>query len=275
MVLTREGPVEKVVVPLDQSPLSERALPIAQAIARHEHAAVELITVVPPEDRATAAGYLDDLVPLLTDVETTAGVVLAQRGQSVAERLLEVSQPGPHTLVCMTSHGRSGLGATLLGSTAEDVLRRSAEPVLLVGRDCGLPWPGHRRSVLVPIDGSRLDDPIVEPAIEVVRRSGLEPVLLHVAHDETARAPSALESLRRRVAESGLDPKVDNSFGRNAARAIVDAAVAWGAALIVMASYVRPGAPRAFLGSVTMATIHRAPCPVLVYPGTALRSQDG
>ena len=36
-------------------------------------------------------------------------------------------------LVCIASHGRSGVRAALLGSTTEDVLRESPRPVLVVG----------------------------------------------------------------------------------------------------------------------------------------------
>jgi len=38
----------------------------------------------------------------------------------------------PHSLVAMTTHGRSGLGRWILGSVADRVIRHSGGPVLVI-----------------------------------------------------------------------------------------------------------------------------------------------
>ena len=52
------------------------------------------------------------------------------RRGAVSRELLDAAEPGD--LYVMTSHGRSGPARWFLGSVAEDVIRRSAVPVLLV-----------------------------------------------------------------------------------------------------------------------------------------------
>ena len=55
----------------------------------------------------------------------------------------------------MSTHGLSGRGRGVLGSVADQVLHRTARPVLLVQGDQApsSPWPGR---ILVPLDGSEL-----------------------------------------------------------------------------------------------------------------------
>jgi nucleotide-binding universal stress UspA family protein len=266
--------MERIVVPLDGSARSERALPIAQAIARRMGAEVRLVEVVPIEELEDAARYLDRCAALLRGVETGTEVLITQPGRTVAESLARVVGGASESMLCMTSHGRSGLGSAVLGSTAEDVLRRSDRPVLVVGRECALPWPGHRRTLLVPIDGSEPGEQILGRIAEVVDRSGLQPTLVQVAHpfdvEEANHAGDALEHARRQLLAMGVDAKTEHRFASNVPLTLDEVARGWGAALIVMASSVRPGASRTLLGSVTMSTIRHSPCPVLVYPGRVL-----
>jgi hypothetical protein len=56
-----------------------------------------------------------------------------QRPAAEAGGLQAIVADVPEPLVCMTTHGRSGVAHTLFGSVAEDVLRRVGVPMLLVG----------------------------------------------------------------------------------------------------------------------------------------------
>jgi nucleotide-binding universal stress UspA family protein len=210
----------------------------------------------------------------MNGVDVATEVASSTAGERVADTVL-ASLGGPgDALLCMSSHGRSGLGAAVLGSTAEDVLRRTDRPVLVVGRECARPWPGHRRTLLVPVEGWEQDELILRQVVEIVERSDLQPVLVQVAHpmdvSEGTRAGEALEQTRDQLLALGVDAKVDHRFASNVPLTIDEAARTWGAALIVMALYVPSGAPRTLLGSVTMSTVRHAPCPVLVYPGRSL-----
>jgi nucleotide-binding universal stress UspA family protein len=266
--------MDRIVVPLDESALSERALPIAREIARHTGAQVRLVEAVPPDELERASDYLDRLADLMNGVDIATEATSSSAGVRVADTLLAALERPGDSLLCMSSHGRSGLGAAVLGSTAEDVLRRTDRPVLVVGRECALPWPGHHRTLLVPVEGWEQDELILRQVVEIVEQSDLQPVLLQVVHPmdvgEGTRAGEALEHAREQLHSLGVDAKTDHRFASNVPLTIDEAARTWGAALIVMALYVPSGAPRTLLGSVTMSTVRHAPCPVLVYPGRSL-----
>ena len=55
---------------------------------------------------------------------------LSVRRGAVDRAILADPQPGD--VIVMTTHGRGGVARWFLGSVAEDVVRRSAVPVLLV-----------------------------------------------------------------------------------------------------------------------------------------------
>ena len=70
----------------------------------------------------------DLVVDVILDVLGAAVTVDAY----VADTMLEEADVDG-AVVCMAGHGRGGLGAALLGSITEEVLRKSRRPVLVVG----------------------------------------------------------------------------------------------------------------------------------------------
>jgi nucleotide-binding universal stress UspA family protein len=143
-------PLERLVGPLDGSPLAERALPVAAALAGDLGRPVHLIRVVDVDAlrAAVQAGthaaaayarsqevvcrqaeeYLAAQAQHLRDRDLAATTEL-RTGPPAAE-LLAAIQPGD--LVVLTTHGRGGLRRWLLGSVAEKLVRLAAAPVLLM-----------------------------------------------------------------------------------------------------------------------------------------------
>ncbi len=144
-------PYSRIVVPLDGSELAKQALPKAEELARLTGAPLHLVQVLDItglerygpyavttattayqdllHDEASAANeYLDGVEHDLTErgLQVTAEV---RRG-AVSRELLDAAKPGD--LYVMSSHGRSGPARWFLGSVAEDLIRRSSVPVLLV-----------------------------------------------------------------------------------------------------------------------------------------------
>lgn len=91
--------------------------PSSSALARKEQAA-----------RESSQRYLDGLAPLLRPLGHTV-VLQTSVGLPVSE-ILKASQG--FDLIIMTSRGRSGIQRLLLGSVAEEVLRRATLPVLVL-----------------------------------------------------------------------------------------------------------------------------------------------
>jgi nucleotide-binding universal stress UspA family protein len=136
-------PIRTILHPTDFSDRSAAALQLACALARDYGARLivlhvtELPTVaygegvVPPnpeELRAAAQEQLDRL-------QVPHGNVRAERrleqGDAVTE-ILRVAQEAHADLIVLGTHGRTGLGRLLMGSVAEQVVRRAACPVLTV-----------------------------------------------------------------------------------------------------------------------------------------------
>lgn len=138
-----------VVVPLDGSALAEQALPHAKAVSSTLGVAVHLIRAVAqpvlpflgPEDESSVQDLQTDRVKAAAQYLNTVRDDLAAGGLSVHTEVLR-GQPAAsivsyatalgESLICMTSHGRTGLGRVLLGSVADKVLQEMPDSVYLV-----------------------------------------------------------------------------------------------------------------------------------------------
>lgn len=133
----------KLLVPLDRSFFAEQALGQAAAIVRCSGAALRLILVHQPlpfagfrdipwfaEQADAESEYLQRIAKelALTEVSATHAVI---KGDPVEMICREASDVGAD-LIVMTSHGRTGLSRTWLGSVADGVIRHSAVPVLML-----------------------------------------------------------------------------------------------------------------------------------------------
>lgn len=144
--------VSDIIVPLDGSPVAERALPVAMQLAQALSARVTLV-------RTVASGWLNagtdmyggttmspDVITVIEDdarayLEATAarlrgGTVEVQTSFALFHapdlQIDEIAVDCPAPLVVMTSHGRSGVERALLGSVADRVVRSSTAPVLVI-----------------------------------------------------------------------------------------------------------------------------------------------
>jgi nucleotide-binding universal stress UspA family protein len=293
-----------ILVPLDGSAFAEQALPWALALARRAHAGLELVrghvlyalkepacAWLPYEPALEAACkqeeqlYLDATARWLaavSPVPTTSALVSGVDAEGILGRI-QVSRPG---LVVMTTHGRGPVGRLLLGSVADEVVRRAGPPVLLVRpRDPApglLPEPAVGK-VLVALDGSALAEQALGPALELARLLEARCALLRVVepnHAPTrptgrpvatpeAEARAYLERLAGRPREEGAAVEVQVAAARNAAEAILEQARAQGCDLIALATHGRGGLGRLLLGSVADKVVRAASVPVLVYHPSA------
>ena len=121
----------RILVPLDGSPLAERAVPLAQELAAEWYAPIDLVRVVPDEPRHDSAvnpqAYLDQVVAGLPS--TVRGHVLS--GIPAVE-LVAFAQAAGVTDVVMTSHGRTGLDRVFMGSVTHDIIHRLSLPVIVI-----------------------------------------------------------------------------------------------------------------------------------------------
>jgi nucleotide-binding universal stress UspA family protein len=145
VLLTRPGtPVhdwKRIVVALDGSERSEAILPDAVKLARKLGASLELLRVATPVV-AAGAGEAPMVLPPEDPMPYLKGIADRLEGEGVkvaavalegraSEAILAHLKESAAPLLCMATHGRSGLVRLLLGSVAEEVVRRSPCPVLL------------------------------------------------------------------------------------------------------------------------------------------------
>ena len=153
VLLVRPGAARKswtrMLVALDGSSRAEEILQDVIPLARRLDASVELVRValpsIPVWAAAEAAGGAreEDPTPYLRKVQARLleeGIdvrIAAPEGRAAAA-LLERARDSDASLICLTTHGRTGFDRLLLGSTAEEVIHRASCPVL-VRRTAGAP----------------------------------------------------------------------------------------------------------------------------------------
>jgi nucleotide-binding universal stress UspA family protein len=122
-----------IVVPLDGSEFAARAVPVAHAFVRQTGGGMLLMSTRWDDDIESARAYLDEVAPTYQDVDVST-IVIGDRPAASAIQLVATESAG--RIVCMTTHGRGRIRWALLGSVAEEVVRESSDPVLLLGRHC-------------------------------------------------------------------------------------------------------------------------------------------
>ncbi len=149
-----------VLVPLDGSALSERALPFAIACARQNRRPLLLMRVVPPvpfagtgdayrleveaqqEEERACGRYLGAVRRRIMD-ETgleAQTMVLAGDPQTAIARVADAHEG---SLLVMSTHGRGGLARLLIGSVAATMVREASVPLLIVPPHASLPELGR------------------------------------------------------------------------------------------------------------------------------------
>ena len=139
---------KKILLPLDGSAMSERAIDAAEEMAMGSGAEVLLLKVVPsPLGKAPEAGQAEESNAFTESVNRSKAYLekFAARfaGKSVKSRILVPSgEPYAEILatahkedvdcIVMSTHGGSALSRVLLGSTAEKVVYTTKRPVMLI-----------------------------------------------------------------------------------------------------------------------------------------------
>jgi universal stress protein A len=137
--------LRNILCAMDLSEPSERALELAAALARDRGARLLVlhVAVPPPFVRPgelakvlqQPGGYRQELEDLLRRFQPSGleGRIDYRIEEGMpADEILRLAEETPCDLVVLGTHGRGGLGRLLLGSVAEEVLRRASCPVLTV-----------------------------------------------------------------------------------------------------------------------------------------------
>jgi nucleotide-binding universal stress UspA family protein len=293
--------VERILLPLDGSPFGERALPYALRLASATGARLillyghsRLVSKKEPQfDVRAYAGRLRDGHAGVSVTGTTGLEIDAVThdiyGGNVAEAIGEAIVEQRADLVVMSTHGHSGPGRWLYGSVADQVIRQSQVPIVLVSITCDHVWEDAAPlRIVVPLDGSAFAAEVLDPVGKLASPLKAELLLVGAAgpleygyadgvpfqrsgFDAALKETREyLEGIAARLRTEGHTVTVDAETGR-AATVIDTIARRRHIDLIAMATHGRSGMARATLGSVTAELLHRSTVPLLLWRPTALR----
>lgn len=139
--------LKHILVPVDFSECSRKALQYAVSFAKQFSATISLlhvvVTVPPPpqmmvfESEALRGKYYEDAAKRLSDwrneVASRASVkAIVREGVSAHHEIVSLAHECNCDLIVIGNHGRSGWSRMLTGSTAEKVVRHAPCPVLIV-----------------------------------------------------------------------------------------------------------------------------------------------
>lgn len=262
---------QHLVVPIDGSEASWRAVPIATRMAAVVDGKVDVVTVV---DRLT------DVTPMCAELTAQAAQLATAAVEPSVEVLIDDSvargiarhvEGITGAMVVMSSHGH-GRSAAVLGSVTDELLRLIYGPAVVVGPNVD---PGAGRlhgSYIVPVDGSKASEriaPIAEAwAIEF---GGVPWVVGVVDPHESGGGFDVMESAYpSRIAHemqvsAGREVEFEVLHDPKPAHAIVDFAGASDASLIFATTHGRTGLARLRLGSVAAHIVRDAHCPVVLH----------
>jgi nucleotide-binding universal stress UspA family protein len=258
-----------VVVPVDGSRLSERALCVGRPLARELGARLTIMCKPWFGEVGTADEYLESLVREHATGRPPEEAVRID-GLGAADAIRKAVAEREPALICMTTHGRGRVRWATAGSVAEDVIRGAAAPLVLLGPWAEEEWSTDARRIVVCVDGASTDRRSIEHACEWSTALNLQLQLVKVFHPldvEVAHANQFFAPLVEVANACGVEVDacevLRSSF---VAGALADWAEDHDATALVMAAHHHSVLARLTLGSTTMATVHLAPCPVLVVP---------
>ena len=283
-----------ILVPLDGSPLAAQALPFAASLVEGGRGRL-VLAHVQSSFYSDIPSYYDpakDAEALRQEGVTATSYVHRDPSDDVAAVLDLAIREAAADLVVMSTHGRGGLGRSLFGSIADQLMRRAEVPVLLVPPACEVSWQARPPSqILVPLDGSPLAEQALDSAAGLARLLDAEILLVRALspalHMRYRGDKLTLSSADFVEVEDAWQYLAGIASGLRAGRcrssfwvlvgspsvSIADAARTEGVDLIVMTTHGRGGLSRLLLGSTADGVLQRSHVPILlVRSGAANRS---
>ncbi len=312
--------IQSILLARDFSPVSSRALRFSIDLARRTGATLHILHAqilhadpLTPGTSATAPGDEDLIRDQLSKYDNGDSVTSGEgkgikveeavvRDVAAAPAILRYASENDTDVICVGTHGRRGIRRFLLGSVAEEVVRRADRPVISVRapEDESAAFEAPSR-ILVPTDFSDPSRVALRHAVELAQVYDARIDVLHVIQQSLHPAfyvggvtdirdidPDIEEKVEDRLADF-LDETFAGSSARSSstrpavetASPVVDAEVMPHVVigtidtevpafindhendLVVMSTKGQTGLDRVLLGSVAEKIVRTAPCPVL------------
>jgi nucleotide-binding universal stress UspA family protein len=283
---------KKMLVLLDGSTLSEVVFTYAQELSGRLCLDLELLHVCntqEAEQLPMRQAYMEHMAEVLQkkaeEVRSNCGDTsqdhcIAVKSSVVVgyppEEILKYIDQNEIDIVMLSTHGRSGIRAWDLGSVASKVIHAAKIPVWLVPSELREEVISDKipmRTMVIPLDGSKLSEQVIPHAINIAKQRGAESEMVLVFVDnDIVGVPMNQEALNLRkenlaVMQKYLDTKVEEIKAAgiqarskiltgNPAEAIIDFVKYNPPQLIAMATSSHTGLSRMLFGSVTENVIN-------------------
>lgn len=290
-----------ILVPLDGSLLAENILPYARRLALAGKSEITLLFVanvrgrdvlpmVERKDRpspVTPETYLEEQVQA---VESEGiGAQYAIVAGPVPDSIREFSLRHHNDLIALATHGRAGLDRLLHRGTADELLRTTRVPLLLIRSE--EPQPSSARlgiitRIIVPLDGTDVAEAALPHAVSIAKGLAAQITLVRAISPAAVAVAGPGEPFAYGPDPGQLDllegealDYVTEKASELTARAltvdtrvmigppaliITDLADETGSSLVVMSTRGRSGFMRLVLGSVTNQVVSQSRRPVLL-----------
>ena len=287
---------QRILVPLDGSPLGEQVLPYVHVMAKGLQCPVALMRAFSvPEDMADPAHglYIDQVASGIRQQSheylSRIGVSLREAGTTVsstehegnaASIIVNEAEKVADTLIAMSTHGRSGVTRWVLGSVTDKVLRATTNPLLIIrARPMEGFSPGalatrserwatlvNIKSIAIPLDGSPLAEQVLPHAAAMAKslEVPVTPVGVAPSNGESAQVREYLGTASEKLRQEGVSSDRCEVLQGDPAGAILDMTQRTPDCLVAMTSHGRSGVERWVMGSVTDRVVRYSGTPVLV-----------
>ncbi len=292
--------VDDILVARDFSSVSDRAFRYGLEVAARTGATLhvfhaEVLHDLDPggDDHPSPAADVDAFREQLRETGTVSAEMLdnvsiveaVRRDVAVGPALLNYAEDEDVDLIVLGTHGRRGPSRVLLGSVAEEVVRRARQPVITVRgeeEDVRTPEAGAIERILVPVDFSEYSREALRYAHEWAALYEARIDVLHVVEEDLHPAfyvggvksiydvePDLDDKVRAKLDTYvedviGTSERVDSHVATGSvASSIIEFVGEHDVDLLSLSTHGRTGMKRFFLGSVAEKVVRHVSCPVL------------
>jgi nucleotide-binding universal stress UspA family protein len=259
---------QAILVALDLGSEADRALPVADALAGRVGLPLDVVVVSSP-----------GVDPLVDELEArwhamshdvAVAAVRLRYDEDVVDGI--VSQAGlDRSLPCLATRARNPLAGAVVGSVGTNVVKRSHDPVLLVGPHAVTDPPPRFEDVVVFVDVSASAERAAGVAARWARRLGAQVHAVQVTGEATdAVDPDAEGWLSSRVATAleaeAIEPTWSLVEARRRLAGVLIRLDDLDGPLVVVGTEPGPSQMASASERVAWALVRRSPHPVLVVP---------
>ena len=273
--------MKSIIVPVDFSDQSEKALKIAAGLARANKAELLVLHMleispaiisrgeeyVPQVQMVHLIKAIEDRMSAFLDKPYLSGVHLTPviKHYKVFSEVNDLAEKHNADLIIMGSHGTDGLDEICLGSNTERVIRNSSIPVLVVKGEHPEEYKIER--FVFACDFREESIAAVKRAKDFAKALGatLKLVYVNTPGDGFLSTPEAYQQINDFLAKASLGLEVEVFNDYTVERGVLNFAESYGAHLIGIPTHGRKGLSHVFMGSIGEDVANHSGIPVITF----------